>query len=392
VKRAFSVLLVAGVAAFATAGATFASPVLPVPDFPIGGTSKPTFLPECAALTDPKRGTCYVRRLLAQIEKSGDPARELPRIDRRVHANGGWLESWCHMLMHEVGRTWAARHRLTLENLYEYVPRSNDPGCSAGFGMGLVMYLGGELVANPRVVLETCTRLPTRFREYTCVHGAGHAFMRGLHGELPRAVRSCEALGAPFAPDCAQGAYHDYWVSLSGADDTTRPKGADTDPRSVCGRSAYPLPCWYRFFIMRRPAAPVDGAQDLLRLCRGLERDSRSGCLAGVSLLMATQRDAPDHARICGELSRWDVLSCLRGVNVPSIADAEYEQSRTLASCAGLERVMRYACYVWFGRTLTVATDGRFARSGCPQLKLPAARSACAAGARLIDLPLRTFS
>ena len=94
------------------------------------------------------------------LERSGDPARGLPRIDRKVHRTGGYLEAACHSLMHVVGRNWARRHRITLENIFRHVPRSNDPGCSAGFGMGMVIYLGTKLVLNPRSVVPTCTRLP----------------------------------------------------------------------------------------------------------------------------------------------------------------------------------------------------------------------------------------
>jgi hypothetical protein len=391
VKQAPSLLFILCILVCATAGGAQAGTGHSfVPDFTVPGTAS-SFLPGCASLPDPGRRACYLRGLLADIERSGDPARELPRIDRRVHANGGWVESWCHLLMHEVGRTWADRHHLTMDGLYRYVPRSNDPGCSAGFGMGLVMHLGGELVMHPRVVLQTCNRLPTRFREYTCIHGAGHAFMRGHHGELAEGVLSCEALGPRFAPDCAQGVYHDFWISLSGGDDTTRPRNTDTDPRSVCGASRYPLPCWYRYFLVRRPSARVDGSSDLRRLCRGLETLQRSGCLAGASLLMSGERDPIDHARVCSELTGWDVLSCLRGVNVPAVGKTEWEQLRFLGACASLARVTRYACYVWLGRTLTIATDGRFGQTGCPKLQASAC-SACTAGARLVDLPLRTFS
>ena len=93
--------------------------------------------------------------------------------------------------MHVVGRSWARRHQITLENMFRHVPRSNDPGCSAGFGMGMVIYLGTKLVLDPRSVVPTCTRLPTRFREYTCIHGTGHALMRGYHGQLAGAVLAC---------------------------------------------------------------------------------------------------------------------------------------------------------------------------------------------------------
>lgn len=391
-KKAASLLFLVGAFACIGAGGASGGTVQPVPDFLIPGSTKSSLLPECAALPDPGRRTCYIRGLLSMVEGAGNPARELPRIDRRVHANGGFLEAWCHMFMHEVGRTWARRQGVTLENVYRFVPRSNDAGCSAGFGMGLVMHLGGELVARPRVVLRTCSRLPTRFREYTCVHGSGHALMRGFHGDVKMSVEACETLGARSAPDCAQGAYHDYWISLGGGDGTKRPRNAVTDPRSLCGSSPYPVPCWYRYFLERRPSARVDGSADLRRLCGRLQRLQRSGCLASASLLMATRRDPSDHAATCTELSGHDVMSCLRGVNVPGLAKTEWEQFRLLSTCARLPRATRYGCYVWFGRTLTIVTDGRFGRSGCRRLQTPVARFACAAGARRVDQPLRTFS
>ena len=65
--------------------------------------------------------------------------------------------------MHVVGREWASEHHLTLDGLQKVVPRSNDPGCSAGFGMGLVMGLGPQIIATGgKSALKTCVALPTR--------------------------------------------------------------------------------------------------------------------------------------------------------------------------------------------------------------------------------------
>jgi hypothetical protein len=363
---------------------------VPVPDFPIG--KKGTVLPECASLADAKKNSCYIRGLLAMVEKSGDPATELPRIDREVRTSGGFLASNCHILMHEVGRTWARRHGVTLETMFRYVPKSNDPGCSAGFGMGMVMHLGTALVLEPRGTIPICNRLPTRFREYTCFHGSGHAFMRGYHGQLSSAVIACKSLGARYTPDCAQGAFHDYWISLSGGDGTTRPAKADTDPKSVCSSYAYPRPCWYRFFWERTQSAVVSTERDVARLCRGVVGMQRAGCIGGASLLLARYREPVDHARVCGRLAGSDALNCLRGVNVPGLTGDRYAQLRLLRACAGQPQSTRSACYGWFGRTLNVVTDGRFERSGCPRLKIPEARSACVAGARKLGEPLGTFS
>jgi len=385
------VLLATGAWALTGAVARGSGPV-PVPDFAIPGTTD-VFLSDCSDLLDPaKRNSCYVRGLLAAVEVSADPANELPRIDRSVAANGGFLRSSCHILMHEVGRTWARRHGVTLETLNRYVPKSNDPGCSGGFGMGLVMHLGTELVLEPRKVLPICRRLPTRFRQYTCVHGSGHAFMRGYHGKLESAVKACITLGARGAPDCAQGAFHDFWVSLSGADGTTRPRRTDTNPRSVCRRFVYARPCWYRFFWERSPSARVESRGDLQRLCGGLPRLQREGCVGGASLLVVRRLDALDHAQFCTSLRAGDVLSCLRGVNSPSLDGRPSEQLYLVQTCARLPLSLRHDCYSWFGRTLAVVTNGDFELSGCPQLTKPKARAACSAGARRLHEPLATFS
>ena len=42
----------------------------------------------------------------------------------------------------------------------------------------------------------------------------------------------------------------------------------------------------------------------------------------------------------------------------------------------------RHRCFAWFGKTLTVVTDGRFRRSMCPKLNVPDVRVTCVAGAR----------
>ena len=362
-----------------------------VPDAPIAGNTT-GFLSECGALPDAKKARCYVQGLLRTVERSGNPATGVPAIDAEVHDVGGFLEAACHSLMHEVGRTWAKRHDLTLAQLYRYVPRSNDPGCSAGFGMGMAMYLGPQLVTDPRQVLPTCTALETRFREYTCVHGLGHAFMRGFHGYVRDAVTACNELGARNAPDCAQGAFHDYWISLGGGDGTEQVANADTDPESVCAAYTYKRPCWFRYLWERKAETRVYEASDLLALCGDLEGLQRAGCLSGASLLVSRERDPVDHARVCTNVEGSDTYDCLRGVNVPALEGRVFEQLRLIRTCGELPATTDAWCYRWFGRTLAVLTDGKFRETGCPQLEGASPQGHCARGAARTGLPLRTFS
>jgi hypothetical protein len=349
------------------------------------------YLWQCVAITrEDARFSCYTRLLLERVESSGDPARELPRIDREVRDNGGEIAGGCHALMHEVGRRYGRAHRVTLLNLRRYIPRSSDPTCSAGFGMGLVMYLGPELVrSGGRSALAQCARLPTRMREYTCVHGLGHALMRGYHGQLKPAVRACRALGRD-GVDCAQGAFHDYWISLRGADGTTRPAGAAMSPRRLCdGRLTYVRPCWYRYFIEQKFGTLLNTADDISRACRGLRPMQRSGCIGGASLAHST--DPFEQIETCTTFRGADAVSCLRGVAVPSVR-AEPDRQRALINrCSRFGRASS-ACYSWFGRTLSLVTDGRFARRGCVELRSEAARASCEVGIARVGEPLVTFS
>jgi hypothetical protein len=339
------------------------------------------------------KDACYVRMLLLDINRSGNPATELPKIDRRAHATPTSLYARCHMLMHVVGRKWARDHHLTLAGLQAVVPRSNDPGCSAGFGMGLVMALGPQIISSGgRSALGTCDRLPTRMRQFTCVHSLGHALMRGYHETLYLAVKACTRLGARYAPDCAQGAFHDYWIALRGADDASSPLHPVRSPRKLCSEySRYAMACWYRYWIEQAPGPAIEGAGDLLRLCGGLAGPQRAGCVAGASKDVF---DTPaGQARLCTQLhTSADALACLRGVANQVYAGNQRRELALFRVCARVPAGARSGCAAWFGRTFNVLENGRFLRDGCPKLAARRDRASCAAGARRSAGPLVTFS
>ncbi len=357
-----------------------------------GAAPKKPWLWQCAQIHNVEvQYHCYVRLLLVDVDASRDPARELPRIDRKALAAGGALESSCHVLMHEVGREYARAHHVTLATLQRYVPRSNNPNCSAGFGMGLVMYLGPEILRSGGVAAaHACARLPTRYRAYTCVHGLGHALMRAYHGQLGEAVRACRRLPKADAPDCAQGAFHDYWISFRGADGTTPVRGANASPRVVCdGRFTYVRPCWYRYFLEQPIVAPIRRPADLLHICRGLDAMQRFACIGAAALTISS--NPFDQMRICSGLRARDAAACVRGVPDQALAGEPTRQLRLIRTCARMAVVARGGCYAWLGRTLAVVTNGAFLRRGCMRLE-PGARRPCVAGARQMDAALVTFS
>ena len=110
-KRAALIMLVASicVGVLALSGSAGASTV-PVPDSPIPGSTD-FYLKECSKLPEARKRTCYIRKLLAEVERTKRPGARASRASTRdVHGTGGYLESNCHMFMHAVGRSWARRH------------------------------------------------------------------------------------------------------------------------------------------------------------------------------------------------------------------------------------------------------------------------------------------
>ena len=357
-----------------------------------GGAVEKPWLWQCTQIHNAEaQFRCYVRLLRQDVERSGDPAREVPRIDRRVASVGGPVAASCHVLMHQVGRDYARAHRLTLATLQRHVPRSNNPNCSAGFGMGLVMYLGPEILrSGGRAAVHVCARLPTRYREYTCVHGLGHALMRAYHGNLGQSVRACRALRPAFAPDCAQGAFHDYWISFRGADGTERPDGVSASPRVICdGRLTYVRPCWYRYFLEQPVLRPIRTPADLAGFCRGLESVQRFGCISAAALTISS--NPFDQMRVCRGLGSRDARACMRGVPSQAFAGKPERQLALIRACSRMAASVRSDCYEWLGRTLAVVTNGRFGVRGCSRLA-EQGRSACIAGARHAGDALVTFS
>jgi len=295
--------------------------------------------------------------------------------------------------MHVVGRTYARKHHVILSNLQRFLPRSNDPGCSAGFGMGMVMTLGSEIGRlGPDGAIKLCQRAPTRFRSYTCIHTLGHAYMRLYHGQLNFGVKACRSLPGDQAPDCAQGAYHDYWLSIAGRDSAKRPQNAQTSARTLCARqiSTFVRPCWYRYFLELPPKRLPTGATGVRRLCVGLVDVQRAGCIGAASLI--TSADPFQQMRICARLRGADSVSCLYGVNVQNLATSRGSRRVLLIErCGKMIASARQGCYEWLGTALAVITNGRFRELACPFIS-QTGRSACLAGASRMNEALVTFS
>jgi hypothetical protein len=338
--------------------------------------------------------TCLARAVYTVLRSAKDPATLLPRIDEVAAKQGGFLDSMCHLVMHRVGRMYADDHGVTLTNLLDFLPRSNNPNCSAGFAHGMISTLGAAVAAAGPKAADICARAETREEEYTCVHGLGHAFMRNYSEQIPYALKGCDSLGRRYAPDCGMGVFHDYWLSASGLDETTRPSSIDLSPRSLCRKQPerFVRVCWYPSFLVRPPATPLGGPADAARACRGLAGIQRFGCITAATVA-AGASDPREQLASCSYFHGSDVAACVRSVGAETLAKKPLSaQVRLVNACSRFKASAEHdACASWLAKSLTVATDGRFARPGCDAASTEL-RAACRAGAKAWRQPLETFT
>jgi hypothetical protein len=353
-------------------------------------------LDRCDTFATSEMRDCYMREFSRMVGSGDDPRPAVETIAAAARRRGGFLLTNCHVVMHTVGRTYARDAGVTLATLMDYLPRGNDPGCTAGFAHGLVTGAGGDIdPSRPRDALSVCADAGTRFQRYSCIHGFGHAFMRIYGDRLELALPLCRALGPGSAPDCAQGAYHDYWFAVLGADDATPPEEPIINPRELCAAqpNVFVRACWYRAFLENRTEGfELETAEDLESLCEGLAGLQRAGCITAASLI-----GPPDPAAQVGICARLgdpsDAANCVRGTKVQNLLDAPTAvYVGIIDRCGRFPVAARAPCYRWLGKALTVLTDGRFGRQGCSRLRAPVARRQCEVGARSMEGALVTFS
>jgi hypothetical protein len=232
-------------------------------------------LPRCRQLGGELADECYTRAYLRFVRGRRDPRPAVKAIADNAWKEGASLLAACHAIMHTVGRTYATERHLTLGTLMEFLPQSNDPGCTAGFAHGMVTAVApGIDPSRAGEVARVCGTARTRYQEYSCIHGFGHAFMRIYLERLEPALHLCAALGKRAAADCG--------FAVIGADDTSLQEEPVRDPRRLCGSAPAPFvrACWYRVWLENRtPGLQVETPADVDALCSGLSGLQRSACV-----------------------------------------------------------------------------------------------------------------
>jgi hypothetical protein len=343
---------------------------------------------------DTQLRACLTTQLTKIVIASHDSADELPKIDDYVEQVGGFVQANCHVLMHAVGRRYAAHVHLTIGRLLDYLPKTNNANCSAGFGHGLLMELAPQIGAlTPDQAAKACNGAQTRYERYSCTHGFGHAYMRLYAEQLPFALHACKLLGPNSAPDCAAGAFHDYWIAVAGLDNTRHLAGMITSPRRLCGTESggFVRGCWYRALLERPPARPIKTVGDVEAECKGLSGIQHGSCVTAA--VVVSVDDPFAEMDLCVGMRDADAGDCVRGVRVPDLAQSPgSERLRLIRLCANVVHAEQQECYRWLGTAMNVITNGRFERAGCPALRFAATRDSCVTGAKAYNGPLVTFS
>ncbi len=353
-------------------------------------------LGECRQVGGELANACYTRAYLRLVRGRSDPRPAVKAIADEAWKEGASLLANCHGIMHTVGRTYATERHLTLATLMDFLPQSNDPGCTAGFAHGMVTAVAPDIdPTRPGEAARVCGSARTRYQEYSCIHGFGHAFMRVYGERLEPALRLCAALGTRAAADCAQGAYHDYWFAVIGADDTSLQEEPVRDPRRLCGDAPaqFVRPCWYRTWLENRTEGlQVETPAEVDSLCSGLSGLQRSACVTAAALIGPS--DPAAQLALCARMADpEDQASCARATKVQNLLGKPVATFVDIAGgCSRFAPAARAPCYRWLGKAVAVLTDGAFAREGCPRLRGAGARRECAAGARTMDQALETFS
>jgi hypothetical protein len=351
----------------------------------------------CAGLVQDEGRSCYSRELAAIVNGAGDPLAAVEGITKAAYADqSGFLLANCHGIMHTAAREYALRTGLTLEKLMDNLPRTNDPGCSAGYAHGLVTAVAPEIEkAGPKIAIRLCAKADSRYQRYSCTHGFGHAFMRLNNEQIDASLQMCEQLGSDIAPDCSQGIYHDYWFAVNGIDATAKPTELVTDPRELCGTQPeeFVRVCWYRSFVETAKGVRMESGEQIDEACSGLEGLQRQACVTGASVIGPP--DPVDQLAVCSGLEvETDVVACIRGTKVQNLMNFPPEMSVDLIKACNttFRGELALTCDRWLGKVLGVTSDGKFRTTGCPELPTTAARKACVAGVKSMDGPLVTFS
>ena len=128
-----AVLVAIGLGVLALAGGGSGSASGPRERTPAASVQATGDLDACAGMIKDEGRACYSAELAKLVNDASDPLAAVEGISPAAYADQtGFLLANCHGIMYTVEREYALKAHLTLAKLMDSLPRTNDPGCSAG--------------------------------------------------------------------------------------------------------------------------------------------------------------------------------------------------------------------------------------------------------------------
>lgn len=259
---------------------------------------------------------CMAAAIEKPIRAGENPRLVIPRVEPVVTASSPQLQGLCHVAMHKVGRDFARENEVTLTNLRNYLPSSNSLNCGAGFTHGMISVLGIR-PDNSQELLAVCAREPTRARQTACAHGIGHGLRRTMSNEkdISKAVAGCAALGTKGASDCSQGVFHDFYMSIQGQDETSKPLNANQNGTLCPRQKQFQAECWYNAFpggnfLMPSGKRPQTIVETIKLACKPLSGQYRIECVKGMATASIDFTTIP---KTCRQFKGNESIACVSG-------------------------------------------------------------------------------
>ena len=360
-----------------------------------GGTPTKPWLWQCEQIhLEQAKDACYVRLLLLDIDRSGDPATELPRIDARAKAQPTSLYARCHMLMHVVGRQWAKRAPPDARRAPEGRAALERPrllgrlrhGARDGARPADHRDRRQERVEDVRRAADAAAAVHVRAQPRPRAHA------RLPRDALPRGATRARSSARATRPTARRA--HSTTTGSRCAARTRRRRRCtrSRSPRRLCAQYArYALACWYRYWIEQAPGPVIlNVARPARRSAAGSPAGSAPAASRGRGRTSTTRRSRRRGSARASVPRRMRSRACAASRTRRSRA-SRGARSRSSASARACRRARATGCAAWFGKTFNVLENGRFLAHGCPDVAA-AFRAACAAGARRWGEPLVTFS
>ena len=262
----------------------------------------------CAGLVQDEGRSCYSRELEKIVNDAADPLAAVEGITSAAYADQtGFLLANCHGIMHTVAREYALRTKLTLAKLMDNLPRTNDPGCSAGYAHGLVTAVAPEIEARRpdrgqpalRRVRDALPALQLHARLRARVHAAQQRRDRSP------SLQMCEQLGSRRRARLLPGRLPRLLVRGERASTPRASPRTPSPSRASCAARSRGVRARLLVPRVRRDRArgtrDVESAADVERLCGGLEGLQRQACVTGA--IVIGPPDPRNQLAVCDSLA-----------------------------------------------------------------------------------------